>query len=329
MTGRLPQRHGLHRPPMYGEPGGLEGEVTVAELLSQAGYVTQCRRQVAHGRERRLAAPELRLRRLLRLPLRLRHVHRVARCLLLPGDRLQRRAHGVGEEPAVQQVLRPRGPRRRDGERGGGDDPGALASWTTSGATTRSRSSSGWPARRSRGSSTTTPAAPTSTTTRTNASSASHRPSHPYKDTLIELDDIVGRLSATLQETGQAENTLIWISSDNGPEMETWPDAAYTPFRCAKGSTWEGGVRVPADLPLARHDRTGAGKRRPPQLQRLPADRARPGRRRGQGALPTASSTGSTRHRSCWRRRGSPTASTTTTGWAARSRPCASASTSS
>ena len=27
--------------------------------------------------------------------------------------------------------------------------------------------------------------------------------------------------------------------------METWPDAAYTPFRCAKGSTWEGGVRVP------------------------------------------------------------------------------------
>jgi arylsulfatase len=27
--------------------------------------------------------------------------------------------------------------------------------------------------------------------------------------------------------------------------METWPDSAYTPFRCAKGSTWEGGVRVP------------------------------------------------------------------------------------
>src|SRR6186997_2875194 len=42
MTGRLPQRHGLHRPPMYGEPGGLDGEVTVAELLSEAGYVTQC-----------------------------------------------------------------------------------------------------------------------------------------------------------------------------------------------------------------------------------------------------------------------------------------------
>ena len=68
---------------------------------------------------------------------------------------------------------------------------------------------------------------------------------HPYKDTLIELDDIVGRLVRRAARTGQLEDTLIFISSDNGPHMETWPDAAYTPFRCAKGSTWEGGVRVP------------------------------------------------------------------------------------
>ncbi len=69
---------------------------------------------------------------------------------------------------------------------------------------------------------------------------------HPYKDTIVELDDIVGRLVETLRETGQLEHTMIVVTSDNGPEMETWPDAAYTPFRCAKGSTWEGGVRVPA-----------------------------------------------------------------------------------
>jgi arylsulfatase len=68
---------------------------------------------------------------------------------------------------------------------------------------------------------------------------------HPYKDTLIELDDIVGRLVDSLRETGQLEHTLVFVSSDNGPNMETWPDAAYTPFRCVKGSTWEGGVRVP------------------------------------------------------------------------------------
>jgi arylsulfatase len=71
---------------------------------------------------------------------------------------------------------------------------------------------------------------------------------HPYKDTIVELDDIVGRLVATLRETGQLEHTLIFVSSDNGPEMETWPDAAYSPFRCAKGSTWEGGQRVPGIL---------------------------------------------------------------------------------
>ena len=41
LTGRLPMRHGLLRPPMYGEPGGLDGEVTLAELLSGAGYATQ------------------------------------------------------------------------------------------------------------------------------------------------------------------------------------------------------------------------------------------------------------------------------------------------
>jgi arylsulfatase len=68
---------------------------------------------------------------------------------------------------------------------------------------------------------------------------------HPYKDTILELDDIVGRLVAELEATGQIDDTLIFISSDNGPEMETWPDSAFTPFRNAKGSTWEGGQRVP------------------------------------------------------------------------------------
>src|SRR6202050_3716396 len=41
MTGRLPMRPGLLRPPLYGQPGGLDGEATLAQLLSEAGYVTQ------------------------------------------------------------------------------------------------------------------------------------------------------------------------------------------------------------------------------------------------------------------------------------------------
>jgi arylsulfatase len=40
MTGRLPMRHGLLRPPMAGEHGGLEGEVTIAQLMADAGYKT-------------------------------------------------------------------------------------------------------------------------------------------------------------------------------------------------------------------------------------------------------------------------------------------------
>ena len=41
LTGRLPMRHGLLVPPMYGMPGGLSGEVTLPQLLSESGYVTQ------------------------------------------------------------------------------------------------------------------------------------------------------------------------------------------------------------------------------------------------------------------------------------------------
>ena len=69
---------------------------------------------------------------------------------------------------------------------------------------------------------------------------------YPYKDCIVEMDDILGRLVKTLDDTGQLENTLIFVLSDNGPMMEPWPDAGYTPFRGGIGSTWEGGVRVPA-----------------------------------------------------------------------------------
>jgi arylsulfatase len=69
---------------------------------------------------------------------------------------------------------------------------------------------------------------------------------YPYKDCIVELDDSVGRLVKALEETGQLENTLIFITSDNGPMMEPWPDAGWTPFRGGIACTWEGGVRVPA-----------------------------------------------------------------------------------
>ncbi len=65
-----------------------------------------------------------------------------------------------------------------------------------------------------------------------------------FSDGMVEVDDIVGKLIKTLEETGQLENTIVFFTSDNGPEQEI-PPHGRTPFRGAKGSSWEGGVRVP------------------------------------------------------------------------------------
>lgn len=67
----------------------------------------------------------------------------------------------------------------------------------------------------------------------------------PYKDAVVEVDDIVGRLMALLKELKIDDNTLVFLTSDNGPNEDVWPDAGYTPFRGGKGTTWEGGVREP------------------------------------------------------------------------------------
>jgi arylsulfatase len=66
-----------------------------------------------------------------------------------------------------------------------------------------------------------------------------------YRDAVVEVDHIVGRLIAALRESGQLDNTFIFFTSDNGPELDAWPDNGATPFRGGKGTTWEGGVRVP------------------------------------------------------------------------------------
>jgi arylsulfatase len=68
---------------------------------------------------------------------------------------------------------------------------------------------------------------------------------YPYKDAIVEVDHHVGAIVAALEKAGVADNTFVFLTSDNGPQMDGWPDAGYTPFRGAKGTTFEGGVRVP------------------------------------------------------------------------------------
>lgn len=61
-----------------------------------------------------------------------------------------------------------------------------------------------------------------------------------------ELDDNVGKVLDHLDQLGVSDNTIVVFTSDNGPETMTWPDGGTTPFHGEKGTTWEGGFRVPA-----------------------------------------------------------------------------------
>jgi arylsulfatase A-like enzyme len=67
----------------------------------------------------------------------------------------------------------------------------------------------------------------------------------PVKDAIVEMDDIVGEIMETLKNKGLLENTLVIFTSDNGANEDVFPDAGYHPWRGGKGTTWEGGVRVP------------------------------------------------------------------------------------
>jgi arylsulfatase A-like enzyme len=63
---------------------------------------------------------------------------------------------------------------------------------------------------------------------------------------MAQLDDTVGDLLKHLDDIGEADNTIVIFTTDNGAEVFTWPDGGMTPFRATKGTVFEGGFRVPA-----------------------------------------------------------------------------------
>ncbi len=75
---------------------------------------------------------------------------------------------------------------------------------------------------------------------------------------IAAMDDAIGQIIDTLDEHGLRENTLVFVSSDNGPSEESrnWLDGEEVSYkggstgglRGSKGSVFEGGVRVPAIL---------------------------------------------------------------------------------
>jgi arylsulfatase A len=68
-----------------------------------------------------------------------------------------------------------------------------------------------------------------------------------YADVIAEIDWSVGQVMAKLKQYQLDTNTLVLFTSDNGPWLSYGDHAGSAgPLREGKGTTWEGGVRVPA-----------------------------------------------------------------------------------
>lgn len=68
-----------------------------------------------------------------------------------------------------------------------------------------------------------------------------------YGDMMLELDDSVGRLVARIGELGLDAQTVVFFASDNGPWTRFGDHGGSSgPFRGDKGTTFEGGMRMPA-----------------------------------------------------------------------------------
>jgi arylsulfatase A-like enzyme len=243
LTGQFPVHHGLLRPPMYGEPGGLNGKTTIAKLLSDQGYTTQAIGKWHVGENEgsqpqnvgfddfrgflsvsdmytewrdahfnpEVALSPTRTRFMEEVPFNKYDVHavkggRIENVGLITVDYMKDLDQRWADY-AVDFLKRQKGAAK----------PFFLYYGT------RGCHFDNYP----------------------NAHYAGRSPArNDYTDCIVEMNDIFARLFRTLEETGELDNTLILFTSDNGPEQEI-ENHGRTPFRGGKGSTWEGGVRVP------------------------------------------------------------------------------------
>ncbi len=65
---------------------------------------------------------------------------------------------------------------------------------------------------------------------------------------MVEHDDMGGDLLKKIDDLKLTDNTIVIYGTDNGAEVASWPDGGTTPFHGEKGTTWEGGFRVPCLL---------------------------------------------------------------------------------
>jgi len=243
MTGQYPIHHGILSPPMYGQPGGLDGLITIAQLLKDAGYTTQAIGKWHIG-ENAGSQPNAvgfdNFRGFLSVSdmyTEWRDPHYNPEVALSPGrydmiselpfnkNDVRIAADGTVEELGLIDVdyIKDLDQRWKDEgvsfiqSQAQSDKPFFLY------YNTRGCHFDNYPNEYYAGRS----AART-----------------VYSDCIVELNDVFMALYNALEESGQLDNTLIFFTSDNGPEQEVAP-YGRTIFRGGKGSTWEGGVRVP------------------------------------------------------------------------------------
>jgi arylsulfatase len=74
---------------------------------------------------------------------------------------------------------------------------------------------------------------------------------------MADMDDNIGALLKHLDDIGQADNTIVVFTTDNGAEVFTWPDGGMTPFKNTKGTVGDGGFRVPCVVRWPGHIKPG------------------------------------------------------------------------
>jgi len=74
---------------------------------------------------------------------------------------------------------------------------------------------------------------------------------------MAQMDDVIGGILQHLQDIGEAENTIVIFTTDNGAEVFTWPDGGQTPFKGTKGTSFEGGFRAPCIIRWPGHIKAG------------------------------------------------------------------------
>ena len=244
-TGQNPLHHGLLRPPMYGEAGGLDGSVTVASVLKKLGYVTQGVGKWHMG-ENRGSLPQnvgyddyMGFLGVSDMYTEWRDTYFNPEVALSPArfKMMQEDAFNHNEVHCTQASREKCDNVRtidldyiKDLDKHWMDYSMAFIRKMKDSKSpfflyhaTRGCHFDNYPSDEWAGKS---------------------RARTVFSDCMVHMDHVLGQLVATLEETGQLENTLIFLTSDNGPECEI-PPHGRSPFRGCKGSSWEGGVRVP------------------------------------------------------------------------------------